>query len=145
MTTSTTPAAAADTAAGQPLVNPSTKLGEHDFLQLLVAQLRYQDPLSPVDDQAFVSEQAQFSLVEGVTNLERSLERLVSATQLAQSVALIGKQVTYTAADGSAASGVVDGVSTDGGAPLLRVGGAAVDPAAVVAVGAAPPSGGSGA
>ena len=58
-------------------VNPSSNLNDQDFLQLLVAQLKYQDPMSPTDDQSFIQEQAQFSTVEGITSLEKTMTELV--------------------------------------------------------------------
>jgi len=78
-------------ANGNPLVNPSTEMDENSFLKLLVAQLQYQDPLSPTDSQAFVQEQAQFSMVEGILNVEKGLQTLTATTQLGQDIELIGK------------------------------------------------------
>jgi flagellar basal-body rod modification protein FlgD len=119
-------------------VNPSTNMNEQDFLKLLVAQLQYQDPMSPSDNQQFVQEQAQFSMVEGITNLEKTLSAMSSAQQLAQGVDLIGKQVTYVTADGSTATGVASSISTASGALTVHVGDADVDPSTIVGVSAAP-------
>ena len=125
---------------GNPLVNPSTQLDENSFLKLLVAQLQYQDPLSPTDSQAFVQEQAQFSQVEGILNLQKSVQSLIATTQYSQDVDLIGKPIAWTNADGSTATGTVDGVLTaSDGTVSLDVGGQSVDPATLVAVGAPAP------
>jgi len=133
-------------ATGAPLVNPTTKMDENSFLQLLVAQLKYQDPLSPTDSQAFVQEQAQFSMVEGVLNVEKSIKALTATVQLGQDIQLIGKAITYTQPDGSTSGGVVGGVTTDStGAVMLTVGGANVDPATIVSISAASPSNGANA
>jgi len=128
--------------SGAPLVNPSTQLDENSFLKLLVAQLQYQDPLSPTDSQAFVQEQAQFSQVEGILNLQKSVQSLISTTQLSQDIDMIGKQVTFANADGSSSTGVVSGVSTaSDGTISLTIGGNAVDPSTVTAIGTAPSNG----
>jgi flagellar basal-body rod modification protein FlgD len=123
---------------GAAVVNPSTNMNEQDFLKLLVAQLRYQDPMSPSDNQQFVQEQAQFSMVEGITNLEKTLSAMSSSQQLAQGVDLIGKQVTYATSDGSTATGVVSSVSTASGTLTVHVGDTDIDPSTIVGVSAAP-------
>ena len=126
-------------ATGNPLVNPTTQMDENSFLKLLVAQLQYQDPLSPTDSQAFVQEQAQFSMVEGILNVQKALKSLTATTQLGQDIELIGKSITYANPDGSTSKGVVAGVSTDStGLLTLTVGGASVDPATIVSIGEAP-------
>ncbi len=115
-TTSTSSAAA----------NPSTNLNNQDFLQLLVAQLKYQDPMSPTDTQSFIQEQAQFSTVEGITSMQSTLTAMSAQEQMSSAVNLIGTQVQYTASDGSTASGIVSAVASSSGAVTLSVGGANV-------------------
>lgn len=143
-TSSPSTSGVATDANGNPLVNPSTQMDENSFLKLLVAQLQYQDPLSPTDSQAFVQEQAQFSMVEGILNVQKGLQTLTTTTQLGQDIELIGKSVTYENPDGSQASGVVSGIATDSttGAITLTVGGNTVDPATIVSIGAVSPSAG---
>ena len=71
-------------------------LGKEDFLQLLVAQLSSQDPLNPMDSREFSAQLAQFSALEQMTNINSTLEDLVTA-QLAMGnssmINLIGKLV----------------------------------------------------
>jgi flagellar basal-body rod modification protein FlgD len=142
-TSSTTGSSGVATDAnGNPVTNPSTQLDENSFLKLLVAQLQYQDPLSPTDSQAFVQEQAQFSQVEGILNLQKSVQSLIATTQLSQDIDMIGKQVSFANADGSTSHGVVSGVSTaSDGTISLTIGGNAVDPSTVTAIGTAPSNG----
>jgi flagellar basal-body rod modification protein FlgD len=49
-------------------------LGKNDFLQLLVTQLEYQDPLEPMDNTDFIAQMAQFSSLEQMQNLSQSSE-----------------------------------------------------------------------
>ncbi len=52
------------------------ELGRDEFLQLLVTQLRYQDPLSPADPEEFAAQLAQFSALEQLLNVNENLEAL---------------------------------------------------------------------
>jgi flagellar basal-body rod modification protein FlgD len=71
-------------------------LGKNDFLRLLVAQLSNQDPLNPMDGTQFVSQLAQFSSVEQLTNLSDSVAQMALAQTAsigAQAVNFVGHSV----------------------------------------------------
>ena len=82
--------------------NPAgnSKLGKDEFVKLLMAQMSYQNPLSPVDGSAFVAQLAQFANVEQLQSANGTLESLLvsqaSSAQLAAS-ALVGKDVVCKA------------------------------------------------
>jgi flagellar basal-body rod modification protein FlgD len=122
------------TSAATTPTNPTSSLGESDFLQLLVAQLQYQDPMNPTDDQSFIQEQAQFSTVEGITNMESTLTGMGTAQQMSAAVNLIGADVQYTASDGSTQSGIVSSASNTSGAVTVQVGSDSVDPSKITQV-----------
>ena len=76
-----------------------SELGKEDFLNLMIAQLKYQDPLSPLEGTEFTAQLAQFSSLEQLSNMSSSLDQSILANlQLTQSVnntmtaALIGKE-----------------------------------------------------
>ena len=84
--------------------NPKGNLGKDEFLQLLVAQMRYQDPLNPMDGQQMAAQLAQFSSVEQLLNINKALEtQSTSQSTLANLVAgssalsAVGKTATASA------------------------------------------------
>lgn len=71
-------------------------LGRDEFLTLLVAQLKNQDPLNPMDSMDFTTQLAQFSSLEQLYNINASMQGFSAYQQgmyNAQAVSLIGKQV----------------------------------------------------
>ncbi|MHB1613754.1 MAG: flagellar hook capping FlgD N-terminal domain-containing protein [Actinomycetes bacterium] len=103
---------------------PTSQLGEGDFLKLLVAQLKYQDPLNPVSGTQFMAQTAQFSQVEQLTTLATLTGQMLSAQQMTEASTMIGRTVTYADPSGSVTSGTVSSVVNQAGsAPLLVLAG----------------------
>ena len=101
-----------------PATKGDNQLGKDAFLKLLVAQLRYQDPLSPAKPQEFMSQTAQFSTVERLEELTDLLTASNRAGALAAGGDLVGRTVSWYGADNAIRSGAVtaalnsaDGVS----------------------------------
>lgn len=74
----------------------NAELGQQQFLQLMVTQLQYQDPLEPVGQQEFLQQMAQFSVVEGVEQLNGQFSDFLKLQTLSQGTDLIGQHVEYT-------------------------------------------------
>jgi flagellar basal-body rod modification protein FlgD len=104
------------------LHTPSSELGKDTFLQLLVAQMKYQDPSKPTDSAEFLAQTAQFTIVEKLDDLAKNQQSLLSAQLMLGASNLVGRTVTYTAADGTEATGMVTSATISGSSPTLKVG-----------------------
>lgn len=100
----------------------TSDVSRDQFLKLLVAQLRAQDPLEPVKDQEFTAQLAQFSMLDGIEKLNANFGDLLAMQQLTQGAGLLGQNVTYTQPDGTH-TGNVEGFSLADGKLNLRVDG----------------------
>lgn len=94
----------------------SQELGTDTFLRLMLEQLQNQDPLNPMDNSQFLQQQAMFTQVESLQNIQKELS--VSA-QVSQACNLIGKNVIIEA-NNTYYSGVVDAVNfNESGASVI--------------------------
>ena len=76
-----------------------SNLDKDSFLLLMVTQLKYQDPLNPMEDTEYIAQLAQFSSLEQLTNLNTGMESLTAATnnqQMINATSYIGKQVSIS-------------------------------------------------
>lgn len=85
---------------GQQVANPNAQMGKDEFLKLLTVQLKYQDPLNPMENTEFIAQMAQFSSLEQLQNMNQSMEKNLGAeTQLQTAfknnlaTSLVGKSV----------------------------------------------------
>lgn len=97
------------------------ELGKDEFLNLLITQLRYQDPMNPVDDKEFIGQMAQFSALEQMQNLNGTF----SSTK---AFGMIGKHITASIVDEvtkevSVIKGIAQSVKLEGGKTSLVVNG----------------------
>jgi flagellar basal-body rod modification protein FlgD len=99
--------------AGSTAAANGTTLGGTDFLTLMLAQLKNQDPTSPVDSNTFLSQLAQLTEVQGITSLNTTLSSSLASSQAMQASSLLGHQAlvntgTATLAAGATVSGAVN-------------------------------------
>ncbi len=74
----------------------SNELGQNEFLELMIAQMNNQSPLEPQDNTEFVAQLAQFSSVEGIEQLNNTVDSMASqfrSTQALQASAMVGRDV----------------------------------------------------
>ncbi|HEX2892417.1 MAG TPA: flagellar hook capping FlgD N-terminal domain-containing protein, partial [Marmoricola sp.] len=104
------------------------------FLQLLVAQMRYQDPSNPTDSSQFLAQSAQFTALEKMQDVADQTAALFSAQMAFGASGLIGKQVTWNDANGATQTGAVKGVTFGAQGPVLDVNGTSLPIASVLSV-----------
>lgn len=102
----------------------SNSVDYNTFLQLLVAEMKNQDPTNPMDTSQYMSQFAQLSTVEQAMQTNTKLDALLSSQSLSQANGLIGKTVSFTDATGATFSGKVASVSinSDGSIATLENG-----------------------
>src|SRR3954452_18230770 len=87
------------TSGGTP---PTNQVNQDMFLKLLVAQLKYQDPMNPTDSTQFVTQTAQFTQVETLQKIQAGLAATQSASQTLAASTMVGRQVMYALNNGQA-------------------------------------------
>lgn len=95
-------------------------LGKDDFMKLLVTQLRYQDPMKPMEDKEFIAQMAQFSSLEQMQNLN-------SYFLSSQAISMIGKKVSWADDQGELHTGVVSAVHMADGKAKLAIDDSLID------------------
>src|SRR3712207_2159183 len=103
-------------------ISMSNQMDSQVFLKLMVAQLKYQDPMNPADGTEFLAQTAQYTMVEKLNELSKQMtESLASERQIAAS-GMIGRYVSATSSSGAAVAGTVTGVRLEAGGPILTLG-----------------------
>lgn len=97
-----------------------SSLGQEQFLRILLTQLRFQDPLKPMDNQQFLAQMAQFSALAQTSQLNDRIDTLLTIQSASQSVGLIGKSVQVETENG-ALIGTVSTLTFADGQPNLTV------------------------
>lgn len=103
-------------ASAQSAATPAKKgaVGKDDFLKLLVTQLRFQDPMNPMEDKEFIAQMAQFNALEEMQKLNRNFSAQNDFAQLSQASSLIGKTVAIKTESEHFAGKIVEVRRVDG-------------------------------
>jgi flagellar basal-body rod modification protein FlgD len=105
-------------------LDATTNMGKDTFLKLLVAQLKYQNPMSPTDGTQFLAQSAQFTMVEKLESMETQMTSLVNMQQRMEASSLVGKDVTYLdQSTDKTVDGIVSSVDFSGDTPTVKVNG----------------------
>ena len=98
------------------------KMDGQMFMQLLVAQLRAQDPSSPMDTNAMMTQTAQLASMEQLTTMSNLSQESFSLQMRVAASALIGKEVGYVDSDGTTQKGIASAVSFADSVPTVTIG-----------------------
>jgi flagellar basal-body rod modification protein FlgD len=110
--TSATGATSTGSSATGTTTNTSNNTVDYNtFLQLLIAEMKNQDPTNPTDATQYMSQFAQLSSVEQAVQTNSKLDALLSSSALSQADSLIGRTVSFANADGTTATGKIASVS----------------------------------
>lgn len=120
-----------------------SSLGQLDsdaFLKLLVAQMRYQNPLAPTDATAMLEQTAQFTTVETLQAISETNQALLGFQQTTLAMGTVGKEINAFSLYGEPVRGVVETVRFTADGPMLELdSGIEIPLANVVEVSTPPP------
>ena len=126
ITNATTATTATTGTASTSSSSSSLPITENQFLQMLMAELQNQNPMSASssDPMQFVNELAQFTSVEQETNTAQSTSTIASGQNTATAIALLGQNVQYTdPTSGATDTGTVQSVELSSSGPTLTING----------------------
>jgi len=98
----------------------ASSISQQDFFKLLVTQLSFQDPLKPIDNEAFIAQIAQFTSLEQTRQMNDRINTLLTIQSSNQAIGLIGRTVEVATATGSVV-GKVTTLNFLSGTPYLTV------------------------
>jgi flagellar basal-body rod modification protein FlgD len=92
------------------------------FMGLLLAQMKNQNPMEPMDDSQMISQMAQLNSLDELKKISESLSSMSQTNQFLSAATLIDKNITYQNADSEEVKGKVTGISMNGSDIYLKVG-----------------------
>ena len=101
---------------------PMKMLGQNEFLELLVTQMRNQDPMQPVSDTEFIAQMAQFSSLEQTKTMSADITKLRQGNDFLQATNLLGKEVRLHLGDMEFTKGIVTDLNVKDGEARIIVG-----------------------
>lgn len=118
-------------------------LDKQAFLSLLVAQLRYQDPSSPMDTSEMMAQSTQMASMEQLTAVADTTRESFALQMRVAASAMLGQAVSWTDADKKVQTGTVSGVDFSDVVPTVKVGDTNVPLDAISSVRSSRPTDGS--
>ena len=101
--------------------NSLGQLGSDAFLQLLVAQLKYQNPMNPSDSSAMLEQTAMFTTVETLQSIAEMNQTLMGFQEVTMALGVVGKHVSALSLEGLQVEGLVESVRFTADGPFLSL------------------------
>lgn len=98
----------------------SNSIGQEDLFKILLAQLQYQDPLEPIDNQEFIAQLAQFTDLEQSRTLNEKVDQLLISQSVNQSVTLLGRNI-QAQLESVTEVGQVTAIAFEEGSPRITI------------------------
>ena len=111
VTSATDTSGTGSTSNGSTTSTSNNAVNYNAFLQLLIAEMKNQDPTNPTDTSQYMSQFAQMSSVEQAMQTNAKLDALLSSSALSQADGLIGRTATFTDSTGATVTGKIKSVS----------------------------------
>jgi flagellar basal-body rod modification protein FlgD len=105
----------------------SRTLSQNDFLNLLIAQMKAQDPLNPQSNTEMAAQMAQFTSLQQSGTMSNNIATMLTQQQVLQANSMLGGTVTLQVDAKNTATGVVQAVQMNGGVPKIVVNNTAYD------------------
>ena len=105
----------------------SRTLSQNDFLNLLIAQMKAQDPLNPQSNTEMAAQMAQFTSLQQSGTMSNNIATMLQQQQVLQANSMLGGTVTLQVDAKNTATGVVQAVQMNGGTPKIVVNNTAYD------------------
>ncbi|MFV2046521.1 flagellar hook assembly protein FlgD [Metabacillus sp. YM-086] len=104
--------------------NSGSNLGKDEFLKILMTQLQNQDPLNPMEDKEFISQMANFSSLEQITNMNSLMQKFLDTQKTTDSILkyseMIGKSIEWSDS-GAEQTGVVKAIKQKNNSIILEL------------------------
>jgi flagellar basal-body rod modification protein FlgD len=122
--TSSSSATGSTSATGQP--TGFAALTSQDFMTMLLAELKNQDPTQPVSNADLLQQLSQMQSLQSNVELNSTLSNFASNQQIASGASFLGKVVTGTDSNKNPVTGVADSVSSQNGTVTIGVGSSSI-------------------
>jgi flagellar basal-body rod modification protein FlgD len=100
----------------------NTQADSDMFLKLMVAQMKYQDPMNPTDSSQMLTQNAIFTEVQAVQEMQKEMGMVLSSQMAFGTAAMIGQNVSWVDANGALQTGKATGAAFGASGPVLLVG-----------------------
>ncbi len=105
------------------------------FMQLLLTELKHQNPLEPMKDSDMMAQMTQLNSLSELQTIRSQMSNMVISNEFIYATSLIGKSVTATIGKGETVNGVVTGLTQENGVVMLHIGEKEVAMSSVTEVG----------